>query len=99
MTKFNRDNYLKLNHDRDLISNNFSKYKFKYPTGIYKVIGSDIQRPDIISYKLFERIDYWWFIMKLNKIDDVWNELYPGLILRTPDIRDINDYTNTFNQE
>jgi hypothetical protein len=99
MTKFNRDNYLKLNTDRDLISNNFSKYKFKYPTSIYKVIGSDVQRPDIISYKLFGRIDYWWFIMKLNKIDDVWNELYPGLILRVPDIRDINDYTNTFNQE
>ena len=99
MTKFNRDNYIKLNYDRDLISNNFSKYKFKYPTKVYKVSGSDIQRPDIISYKNFSRIDYWWFIMKLNKIDDVWNELYPGLILRIPDIRDINDYTNKFNQE
>jgi len=99
MTKFNRDNYLKLYKDRDLTSNNFSKYRFKYQTTTYTVKSSDISRPDIISYNNYGRIDYWWFIMKFNSVDDVWNELYPGLLLKMPDIRDINDYTNLYNQE
>ena len=31
--------------------------------------------------------------MKYNGIDDVWNELYMGMVIAVPDVRDINIYT------
>lgn len=101
MTKFNRSNYLtkdSVDKQTEVImhSNDFAKYNFQYSYSFYTVKEKDIQRPDIISLIAYGRLDYWWFIMKFNGIDDVWNELYQGLQLKIPDLRDINAYMNKY---
>lgn len=101
MSKFNRDNYLKtvkVNNvnEKELTTNSFSEYNFLYPHTYYTVSAADLQRPDVISYRLYGRIDLWWFLMKFNKVDDVWNELYIGQTLTVPDIRDVNNYVNEY---
>ncbi len=101
MSKFNRDNYLKtvtvngLN-EKELTTNSFSDYNFKYPHTYYEIKSRDLQRPDIISLVLYDRIDLWWFILKFNGIDDVWNELYIGQVIKVPNINDINNYVNEY---
>ena len=101
MSKFNRDNYLKnVNSnnliEKELLTNSFSDYRFKYKKNAFTIKSKHIQRPDLISYDLYGRTDLWWFILKSNSIDDVWNELYLGQIIQVPDIRDINNYTNEY---
>tara|TARA_R110001606_G_scaffold16031_2_gene64959 strand:- start:6555 stop:6863 length:309 start_codon:yes stop_codon:yes gene_type:complete len=101
MSKFNRDNFLKTitnnaGLEKELLTNSFSDYVFKYPCTYFIVKGHHLQRPDLISFDNFQRIDLWWFILKFNGIDDVWNELYVSQNLKIPDIRDINNYVNEY---
>lgn len=76
-----------------MISNSFRRYDFQYPATKYVVTESDVARPDLMSIKIYGRNDWWWFLMKYNGIDDVWNELYMGMVIAVPDVRDINIYT------
>lgn len=80
----------------DLVSNDLSRYEFRYPTTSYRVTDNDIARPDRISYRLYETQEYWWLLMKYNNIDDVWNELYGGLVLQVPDRRDFDEYLSKY---
>lgn len=101
MNKFTRDNYLKTRKtkfglEKEMVTNNFNRFTFRFPYTLYTVKEVDIQRPDLISMKNYNRQDYWWFLMKYNGIDDVWNELFSGQVIKIPDVRDINDYCNRF---
>lgn len=101
MAKLNRTNFLitqSSTHGKEKVmtDNDFEKYRFIYPMGYYKVINSDIGRPDLISIKLYGSIDFWWMLMKYNGVDDVWNELYPGQMLKVPDVRDFNQYASLY---
>lgn len=46
------------------------------------VKSSEECRPDLISYRLYDTPDLWWFILWLNGIMDVWNELKSGVALK-----------------
>lgn len=101
MSKFNRDNYLKtvtINSvlEKELTTNSFSDYRFKYPCSYFTITSRHIQRPDLISNDMYNRIDLWWFVLKFNNIDDVWNEIYISQKIKIPDIRDIIDYINEY---
>jgi hypothetical protein len=101
MSKLNRTNFLETasasyGKEKVLTSNDFMKYKFIYPMSYYRISNDDVGRPDIISLKLYKSIDFWWMLMKYNEVDDVWNELYPGLTLKVPDVRDFNMYANKY---
>ena len=101
MTKLNRINYLDKSNtvyglEVILTSNDFAKYNFIYPSYYYSVESDDVQRPDLISLKLYGTIDFWWLLMKFNGVDDVWNELYVGQVLKVPDVRDFTQYVNTY---
>lgn len=103
MSKLNRDNFLSISQtdiglERDLNSNNIDRQLFIYPPTTYQLKGDDIARPDLISYKAYGRFDYWWIIMKYNGIDDVWNEIYPGMLISLPDARDINAYVTEYSR-
>jgi hypothetical protein len=80
----------------DLVTNDISRYIFRYPTTTYRVVSTDVQRPDRIASKLYGSQEYWWLLMKYNSIDDVWNELYGGLLLTVPDIRDLDEYISKY---
>lgn len=101
MSKFNRDNYLKtvtVNSvlEKELTTNSFSDYKFKYPCAYFTITSRHIQRPDLISNDMYDRTDFWWFVLKFNNIDDAWNEIYISQRIKVPDTRDIIDYINEY---
>lgn len=78
--------------ENDLIKNNFDLFLIKRPTTFFKLSRSYIQRPDLLSLKLYGRMDYWWIISKINNIDDWWNDIKIGDIIRVVDARDIQDF-------
>lgn len=91
-TKFISKNLVNGIQENDLPFNDFDFSFFKRPRTTYMIREDDIQRPDLISYKNYGKVNYWWIIMKLNKIEDVWNDLEVGNTLQMPHINDINDF-------
>jgi hypothetical protein len=90
-TLFNTKNFINSIEEPDYISSNFLSFEFKRPTNSYQVTPSDIQRPDLISYKAYGKTNLWWIIMKYNKIEDIWNDLTIGQILEIPSMLDIDE--------
>ncbi len=94
LDKYSRTRYFpKYNIDgineNDLAFSNFSNYIFKNKFTSYTLTISDVQRPDLISVRNFQKPNYWWIILKLNNICDIWNDLTVGMTLLIPSDTDI----------
>jgi len=76
----------------DMLTNSVTSFKFTGEKTFYTLTSSDIQRPDLLSYKLFGAMNYWWLLLKINKIEDVWNDLNAGDVITVPSKRDMEDY-------
>jgi len=73
----------------DYLHNNLSKFTTFYPVSYYIVKEVDLVRPDLISYRLYGDVGYWWLLMKLNGIEDIFNDLEVGKVLKIPNLLDI----------
>ena len=78
--------------ERDLLLNKFRDFKFIRQPIFYTIREEDVQRPDLISFKFFNKKNYWWIILSVNNIGDVWNELIVGETLKIPHKLDIEDF-------
>jgi serine protease inhibitor len=95
--KFARTNFFKQNNinnvvENDLPFNAFNSFKFKRPRTFYTIKRQDVSRPELISYKVYGSINYWWIILKLNNIDDPFNDLEIGKTIQLPSQQDIEDF-------
>jgi hypothetical protein len=95
--QFRRTNFLKefiTNgvNEYDLLLSNWDLFELNYPISFNTIQQLDIQRPDFLSYRLYDASEYWWVLCKLNKIDDLWNDLYVGMDIIVPDMQDILDF-------
>lgn len=52
----------------------------------------DVCRPDVLSYRAYGTMNYWWFLMWYNGICDIWNDLAASQVLRYPDINVVQDF-------
>lgn len=84
--------------EQDLVDNNFELYVTKRPTSFFTMTRGYIGRPDLLSLKLFGKMNYWWIVAKVNNIDDWWNDISVGDVIEVPDIRDIEDFYSKFRQ-
>lgn len=97
MNKFRRTLFYEQNEidgivENDLIKNYFELFKIKRPAKFFKLHRTYIQRPDLLSLKLYGNMNYWWIIAKLNNIDDWWNDIEIGKVIQYPDVQDIQDF-------
>lgn len=98
MSRFNRTNFFPTEvvqgiNERDIAQNYFNDFfEIRRPMSFYAIESADIARPDNMSIKFYGRMDYWWIVCRVNKIDDVWNDMKPGDIIQVPDVQDINNY-------
>lgn len=54
----------------------------------------DRRRPDVLSYRAYGSMNYWWFLMWYNGICDVWNDLAENQVLKFPDIAVVDEFLN-----
>jgi hypothetical protein len=99
--KYSRTNFFEKNKidgvlENDLITNNFNQTTFDRNKTFYSIKSQDIQRPELLSYKQYQNQNMWWFIMKYNDVDDIWNDLSPSDSLTILNNLDIEDYYKTF---
>ena len=91
----NRDSFLLPDEaigDVDLLSNCIFRDEWADTGMKFVVKSSDVGRPDLMSSRILGTQDLWWILLKYNDIDDPWNELWPGQILRIPDSDSIKSY-------
>ena len=96
-SRYNRTNFLKIEEvegtkEYDLIMTNFEYFKIQRPTNFYTIQRTDIGRPDLISLKLYQTIDFWWIIGEVNGICDFNYDIKEGDIIQVPDRLDIEDF-------
>jgi hypothetical protein len=60
-----------------------------YPVKYYRVEERDAMRPDLISYKIYGTIGYWWLIMSVNGIQNPLKDIVVGTLLKIPSALDI----------
>lgn len=95
--KFARTNFFKQNVvggivENDLPFNDWNNFKFKRPRRYYTLQQQDVLRPEYLAYKFYGKQGYWWIIMKLNNIDDVYNEMVTGKSIQLPSEKDIEEF-------
>lgn len=95
--KYRRTNFMEEEEvegivEMDMVNNNWELFEIKRPMTFFTISRSYIQRPDLLSMKLYGKQTYWWIIAKHNKIDDWWNDIDVEDVIEVPDIRDIEDW-------
>lgn len=80
--------------EKDLLTNSIVGFEPLRKINTYRLRSVDVARPDLVSMKLYGSSDYWWFLMKYNNIDDIWNEMYVNMKLDYPSSIDIINYLN-----
>jgi len=76
----------------DYLYNNLSQFEMNYSISYYRIEQSDLMRPDLISYKIYGTITYWWLIMMINKIENPLRDMEVGTLLQIPNILDIYEF-------
>ena len=59
---------------------------------IYIIEAGDLDRADLLSYKLYKSPRLYWIILWLNGINDPFEQLYPGMALRVPTLRRLAEF-------
>ena len=76
----------------DHLYNTLSSFTMTYTPSYYRTNSHDVSQPDLISKKMYNTERYWWIICLVNKIQNPFDELEEGIILKIPSIYDIYDF-------
>jgi len=80
----------------DHLHNSLSKFQVFYPLKYYRLAQDDLVRPDLVSYKAYGSVRYWWLIMMINKIGNVFADMEVGDLIKIPNILDIYTFYKKF---
>lgn len=80
----------------DYLHHSLSRFQMKYEPSYYRVGHGDLLRPDLISYRFYGTVKYWWLICYVNGIYDVFIDLKVGQLLKIPNILDIYDFYRNY---
>lgn len=80
----------------DFLHNPLSSFSMTYGLNYYRVTSSDLMRPDLISYKCYGTVEFWWVLMLVNSIDCPLSDLSIGQILVVPNKIDIYNFQKKF---
>lgn len=83
----------------DYLSHDLNSFQVNYPVQLYIVTEDDLLRPDLISYKLYGSVQYWWVVCYMNDIDDVFKDLEVGMQLSIPHILDLLDFYKEYKKK
>lgn len=67
-------------------------FKMKRPYQLCIVTEEEKGRPDLVSYKYYNTVEYWWLVCAANGIQCPFLEIVPGRELKIPSILDIADF-------
>ena len=92
-TNFYNISVVEGNREYDHLYNTITKFTMVYPVRYYRVESEDLMCPDLISKKVYNTEDYWWIICMVNNIDNPFNDMEVGQLLKIPNLIDIYTFT------
>jgi len=97
MNKFLRANFLKDEEvegivEKDLVHNYWNLFKIQRTVSYATITRNFIMRPDLLSLAQYGTMKYWWILLKVNDIDDIWYDFHIGDVIMVPDVQDIEDW-------
>jgi hypothetical protein len=81
--------------EKDMVSNNWDLFEIKRPVTFDSIKSYEIQRPDLLSLRIYGTFSYWWVLAKINEIDDVYNDMTIGQDIIVVDKNDILDWVHS----
>ena len=78
--------------EKDLILNNWDLFEINRPIRFDTIHRQDLQRPDLLSLRVYSKMSYFWILLKVNMIDSVLNDMEIGQDIIVPDVEDIVDF-------
>jgi len=76
----------------DHLHNTLSRFVMNYPVSYYRIMQDDILRPDLISYKAYGTVQYWWLVCFVNEIKNPFVDITVGKLMKIPNILDIYQF-------
>ena len=83
-------------NELDFLHNALSEFVTAYPVTYYRVLGADIMRPDLISFRFYGTVNFWWIVMLVNGIANPFEGIQVGEILKIPSKLDIYAFQKKF---
>jgi len=83
-------------NELDFLHNPLSEFTTEYPVSYYRISGTDLMRPDMISYKHYGTVRFWWILMLVNGINNPLCDIEVGQILKIPSKLDIYNFQKKF---
>jgi hypothetical protein len=89
-TRFAKEKFINYDNGFDILDSYFINQLTKLPSiGTFRVT-TELNRPDIVSYKIYGHVQYWWIIMLFNEIYDEL-ELTYNTVLKYPSLPALED--------
>jgi len=82
----------------DFLDHSLSGFKQKKRFALYRVAQTDLLRPDMISYKNYGTVRFWWFLLFVSGIEDPFNDILEGQMMNIPNHLDLYDFFREFKQ-
>jgi hypothetical protein len=80
----------------DFMDNSLSGLLFKYEPIYYRVVETDVMRPDLISYKNYGTVTYWWIVCLVNGVENPLLDIKVGDLYKLPNVIDIYDFYKNY---
>lgn len=80
----------------DHLWNSLSGFEMQYQPTYYRVTSSDFMRPDIVSFRSYGVVEFWWVICLVNGITNPLTELVEGIVLTIPNKLDIYNFQRKY---
>jgi len=80
----------------DFLQNNLSKFTMNQQPIYYRLTSIDRKRPDLISYRNYGRVGYWWVVCLASGIEDPFFDTQVGVVATIPSIVDIQNFVKKY---
>lgn len=79
-------------NEYDFLYNNLQKFQPQYPVQYYRLKGEDEMRLDLVSYKCYGTVQFWWLLGSYNGIKDPFTDMNSGDLFKVPNVLDVYDF-------
>ena len=84
------------NQEYDFLQNSLSNFTTVYPVSYYQLTAEDIGRMDLISFKVYQTVDYWWLLAYVNDVENIFTDMTVGDLYQIPNLLDIYQFFKTY---
>lgn len=80
----------------DFLWSNFNSFKPSYIPSQIRLTASDLMRPDLLSFKVYGTVEYWWVLCFYNSCLNPIVDMAIGDVWEIPNVADIYTFIKKY---